>query len=258
MIIFFHLHGKNRPLTPPILYYKGINFKTYSIFNILGINLKNIEDEYQKIIEFYPNAIFEKNSIYQVKIPLKDKICLKINFKNYPKKPNVNLISKDGYISQKIDKIIPSLKRWEKNNPPNIVDLINEILTFIKNLESNEIKIKKELLYGILALCKKQHPREILGFLRCIDGVAIEYILPPGVITSNTSGLFSSNRLGVDLIFKGSVHSHPSGNPNPSLVDINNVFKTREFNFIIAYPYNVSKIKCFNSKGREIEFRILD
>ena len=220
--------------------------------------MNNIEDEYHKIIEFYPNAIVEKNCISQVKIPLKDKFFLKINFKNYPKKPIVNLISKDDRIYRKVDKIIPLLNRWEKKNPPSIVDLINEILTFINSLESKEIKIKKELLNGILALCKNQHPREILGLLRIINGIAIEYILPPGAITSKISGLFIPSRLGFDSTLNGSIHSHPSGNPNPSIIDINNVFKTKKFNFIVAYPYNLSSIKCFNNKGREIEFRILN
>ena len=220
--------------------------------------MNNIEDEYHKIIEFYPNAIVEKTCISQVKIPLKDKFFLKINFKNYPKKPIVNLISKDDHVYRKVDKIIPLLNRWEKKNPPSIVDLINEILTFINNLESKEIKIKKELLHGLFGLCKNQHPREILGLLRIINGIAIEYILPPGTITSNTSGLYSRSRMGFDSTLKGSIHSHPSGNPNPSLTDINNIFKTKKFNLIIAYPYNLRSIKCFNNKGREIEFRILD
>jgi len=193
-----------------------------------------------------------------VKIPLKDKFFFKINFKNYQKKPNVNLISKDDRIYRKVDKTIPLLNRWEKKNPPSIVDLINEILIFINNLESKEIKIKKELLNGLLALCKNQHPREILGLLRIINGIAIEYILPPGAITSNTSGFLIPSRLGIDLTLNGSIHSHPSGNPNPSLIDINSVFKTKKFNFIIAYPYDLSSIKCFNNQGREIEFRILD
>jgi len=220
--------------------------------------MNTIEDEYIKIIEFYPNAILEKNCIYQVKIPLINNNFLKINFKNYPKKPNVNLISEDDHVFRKLDKIIPLLNRWEKKHAPFIVDLINEILTFIDSLESKDIIIKKELINGLLALCKKQHPREILGFLRAINGVAIEYILPPGAITSNTSGLLYPSRLGFDPTLKGSVHSHPSGNPKPSLIDINNVFKTKEFNFIIAYPYNLRSIKCFNNKGREIEFRILN
>ncbi len=220
--------------------------------------MNSIEDQYQKIIELYPNALIEENYIYKVKIPLRDKFFLKINYKNYPKKPIVSLISKDGRIYRKVDKIIPLLNRWQKKNPPFLVDLISEILTFIKSMEINEVKIKKDLLFGILALCKKQHPREILGLLRTVDGIAIEYILPPGAKTSNTSGFLIPSRLGLDLTLKGSVHSHPSGNPNPSLTDINSVFKTKHFNFIIAYPYDTRSIKCFNNKGREIEFRILD
>jgi proteasome lid subunit RPN8/RPN11 len=220
--------------------------------------MNNIEDEYHKIMEFYPNAIVEKECISQVKIPLKDKFFLKINFKNYPKKPIISLISKDGSIYRKVDKIIPLLNKWEKKNPPSIVDLISEILAFINSLESKEIKIKKELLNGIIALCKNQHPREILGLLRIVNGIAVEYILPPGSITSKSSGLFIPSRLGFDSTLNGSIHSHPSGNPNPSIIDINNVFKTKNFNFIVAYPYNLSSIKCFNNKGREIEFRIIN
>ncbi len=220
--------------------------------------MNNVEEEYKKIIEFYPNAIFKKDSISQVQIPLKNNVSLKIDYKNYPKKPIVSFISKDGRNYRKVDKLIPLLNRWEKNHPPFIIDVINEILTFINNLESNVINIKKELLHGLFSLCRNQHPREILGFLRTQNDIAVEFILPPGAITSNTSGFFSTSRLGYDSTLQGSVHSHPSGNPNPSLVDINNVFKTKKFNFIIAYPYNLSSIKCFNSKGREIEFTIID
>ncbi|MHA1242543.1 MAG: hypothetical protein ACTSQU_17415, partial [Promethearchaeota archaeon] len=172
--------------------------------------MNSIEDQYQKIMELYPDAIIEENYIYKVKIPLRDKFFLKINYKNYPKKPIVSLISKDGRIYRKVDKIIPLLNRWQKKNPPFLVDLISEILTFIKSMEINEVKIKKDLLFGILALCKKQHPREILGLLRTVDGIAIEYILPPGAKTSNTSGFLIPSRLGLDLTLKGSVHSHPS------------------------------------------------
>ncbi|MFX0046656.1 MAG: Mov34/MPN/PAD-1 family protein [Candidatus Hermodarchaeota archaeon] len=217
-----------------------------------------IENEYEKIIEFYPNVIVERNIISHVKIPLKSDYFLEINFKHYPKKPNVKLISADNRVYRKIDKIIPLLNRWEKEDPPSIVDLINEILTFIKDLESEHISIKKQLLIGILALCKNQHPKEILGLLRIKDGIATEYILPPGAITSKTSGFLIPSRFGFDLTLKGSIHSHPSGNPYPSLMDINNVFKTKEFNFIIAYPYTLNSIKCFNNRGREIEFIILD
>jgi proteasome lid subunit RPN8/RPN11 len=217
-----------------------------------------IENEYKKIIEYYPNVILENNFISHVKVPLKKDYFLEIDFSRYPKKPIVSLIRTDNRIYRKIDKVIPLLNRWEKRNPPSIVDLINEILTFISDLESEQIKIKKELLNGIFGLCRNQHPKEILGLLRITNGIATEYILPPGAITSKTSGFFSPSRLGLDLSLKGSIHSHPSGNPYPSLTDINRIFKTRDFNFIIAFPYNLRSIKCFNSRGQEIEFTILD
>ena len=44
-----------------------------------------IENEYEKIIEFYPNVILEKNNISHVKIPLKNDYFLEINFKHYLK-----------------------------------------------------------------------------------------------------------------------------------------------------------------------------
>jgi DNA repair protein RadC len=55
----------------------------------------------------------------------------------------------------------------------------------------------------------------------------VEFILRPGAITSNTYGFFSNSRLGYNSTLQVSIHLHPSGNPNPSLVDINNLFKTK-------------------------------
>ena len=217
-----------------------------------------IENQYEKVIEFYPNVILENNIISHVKIPLRKGYFLEINFSRYPKKPIVSLIRTDNRVYRKIDKITPLLNRWEKRNPPSIVDLINEIITFINDLESEHIKIKKELLNGFFALCRNQHPKEILFLLRITNGIATETILPPGTLTSKNSGVFNPSRLGLDLSLKGSIHSHPSGNPYPSLTDINRVFKTKAFNFIIAFPYNLSSIKCFNSRGQEIEFTIID
>ena len=220
--------------------------------------MKNVEDEHNRIIEFYPNAIFDDNNIFLVRIPVKNEIDLELNFKNYPKKPKVRLIKKNGFMNKKLNNIIPSLKRWENKNPLSIIELINEILLFIKHLEKPEINIKRGLLQGILALCKDHHPREILGLLRVINGIVEEYILPPGAITSKHSGLYYPNRLGFDSSLMGSIHSHPSGHPYPSIVDINHVFKGKRYNFIIAYPYNLRNMKCFNSKGKEIEFKLVD
>ena len=217
-----------------------------------------IEDEYEKTIEIYPNASIINNIISHIKIPLLNDVFLEIDFKKYPKRPKVKLIKSNGQIYKNFDMMILSLKSWKNKNPPSIVELINEIFIFIKSLQSDEILIKMELLNGILALCREQHPKEILGLLRMSKGIVTEFILPPGSLTSDNSGVFFPSRIPLDLSLEGTIHSHPSGNVYPSITDLNGVFKTKRFHFIIAYPYNsLACVKCFSKDGNEIPFRIV-
>ena len=218
-----------------------------------------IEEQYSKIIKSYPDAKVIDDLIYQIKIPLINNVFLEINYKKFPNKPKVIMVKSDGTEFKDLDNFIPSLKKWKKKNAPSITILIDEVFRFVKNMEINEIIIKEELLSGIMALCKEQHPREILGLLRLEGDIVSEFILPPGALTSTTSGIFFPNRLPLDPSLQGTVHSHPSGNPNPSLTDINDIFSKKRFHFIVAYPYNnLNCVKCFGSKGTELNFRIVN
>ena len=126
-------------------------------------------------------------------------------------------------------------------------------------MQTNEILISKELFKGILGLCRDQHPREILGLLRMVNGVVSEYILPPGALTSENSGIFSPSRIPIGSSLEGTIHSHPSGNPNPSLGDLNSIFKKYVFHFIVGYPYNsLTCVKCFDKNGKELKFKIIN
>ena len=217
-----------------------------------------IENEYQKIIKSFPNAEIVDNYISHIKIPLLNDVFLDIDYKKYPKRPKVVLIKENGQIYSNLDMVILSLKSWKKKNPIPIVELIKELFIFVNNMQSNEILINRELLDGIMALCREQHPREILGLLRVEKGITTEFILPPGALTSDSSGIFFPSRLPLDPSLEGTVHSHPSGNSNPSLGDLNNVFKLKRFHFIIGYPYNsLSCVKCFNKNGNEIPFKTI-
>ncbi|MFX1259775.1 MAG: hypothetical protein ACFFAN_18135 [Promethearchaeota archaeon] len=221
--------------------------------------MKDVEEEFKKIFETFPNAIFVDNIISHVKIPLINNVFLDINYKRYPKRPKVTLIKSNGQIYKNLDTMILSLKSWKKNSAISIVELINEIIVFVNSMQSNEVLIKKELLNGVLALCRNQHPKEILGLLRMDKGIVSEYILPPGALTSNSSGVFFPSRIPLDSSLEGTIHSHPSGNPNPSLGDLNGVFVHKRFHFIVAYPYNsLNCVKCFNNKGNEIPFKIIN
>ncbi len=219
-----------------------------------------IEEQYQKIIETFPDAIIVDNYIFHVKIPLVvNDVYLDINFKKYPKKPKVIWIKSNGETYKNLGTVIRTLLTWKKKNAPPVVELINEILAFVNMMQTNEIGIEAELLDGLLALCRQQHPREILGLLRIDKGIFTEFILPPGAITSDTSGVFFPSRLPMDSTIEGSVHSHPTGNITPSIQDLASVFQKNRFNFIIGYPYNsFSCVKCFDKRGNEILFRIVN
>jgi len=218
-----------------------------------------LEQEYQKVLEAFPNVGLINNLIYHINLPLINDVSLEINFKNYPKKPKVILIREDGQTDKSLDMILTALNSWKKKTPLSIADLINEIHIFIKRMQTKEILIKKDLLNGIFALCRNQHPREILGLLRVDNWVVTEYILPPGALTSVQDGVFFPSRLPLDPSLEGTVHSHPSGNPVPSLGDLNNVFKLKRFHFILAYPYNsLDCVKCFDKNGQELKFKIIN
>ncbi|MFX0069799.1 MAG: Mov34/MPN/PAD-1 family protein [Candidatus Hermodarchaeota archaeon] len=218
-----------------------------------------IEEEYKKIIETFPNALMVNDFIYHIKIPLINDVFLDIDFKKYPKRPKVILIKSNGETYKNLEIMILTLMRWKKKDAPSIIELIKEIIRFVEGMQTNEIFIKSELLDGILALCQEQHPREILGLLRREKGVVTEFILPPGALTSDSSGIFFPSRIPHDSSIEGTIHSHPSGNINPSIEDLNSVFKTKEFHFILGYPYsNYSCVKCFNKIGNEIPFKLID
>jgi len=218
--------------------------------------MEKIEQQYQKIVLKFPETIVIDNSITHVRIPLKENIFLDINYKKYPKKPKIKFIKSEGQIYSKLDSILPSLKNWGKEKPLDVVNLVDDIIRFIKNLESREVAIKKELLMGILALCRDQHPREIIGLLRIENGITTEFILPPGALRSEQSGVFSPNRLGIDPTLEGTVHSHPSGLALPSAEDLK-LFRKYRFNFIIGFPYNLNGIKCYDANGAELKVEVI-
>ncbi|MFX1238389.1 MAG: Mov34/MPN/PAD-1 family protein, partial [Promethearchaeota archaeon] len=73
-----------------------------------------------------------------------------------------------------------------------------------------------------------------------------------------SSGVFFPSRIPFDLTLKGTVHSHPSGNPYPSFKDLEGIFKKMQFHFIVGYPYNLKNTKCFDRIGNELTFKVIN
>ncbi|MFW9938744.1 MAG: Mov34/MPN/PAD-1 family protein [Candidatus Thorarchaeota archaeon] len=217
-----------------------------------------IRIQYQEIISYFPNSKIVDNKISHIKIELNKGIILEIDYSKYPKKPKVKLINQSGNVYKKLNNEIISLKNWKKNNTQSILSVINEIVFLIEGLQSGIVKIKRELLDGFLALCRENHPKEFLGILKMENNIFTEFILPPGAITSRTSGVFFPNRLPINRYYQGTIHSHPSGTLFPSLQDLNSVFKGYRFSFIVGFPYTLNNIKCFEKDGTELQFKVIN
>ncbi|MGQ4873932.1 MAG: Mov34/MPN/PAD-1 family protein [Promethearchaeia archaeon] len=216
-----------------------------------------IDKEFELIAEFFPNIISVNNQIDHLRLELEGGIILDINYKNYPKKPKILLINNKGEIFKNLDTMILKLKKWKKSNPPRIAKLIKDIENFIKSMSSREVLIDKEFILGVFELCKQKHPHEIIGLLRIKDGIISEFILPPGALSNEFNAVFFPGRLPLDTSIIGTIHSHPSGNPNPSKGDLDQMFKNRGVHIIVAYPYDMNRMKCFDERGQELSFKIV-
>ena len=220
--------------------------------------IKEIELQYQNIIEHFPNTVIIENEITHIKIELIKGIILEIDYSKYPKKPKIKLINQTGKVYKKLSNDITSLQNWKRDKTKSILLVINEIVFILKDLQSNIVKVKKELLIGFLALCRAHHPKEFLGILKMDKNVFTEFILPPGAITSRNTGVFFPNRIPINRDYQGTIHSHPSGNFYPSLQDLNSAFKGKRFNFIVGFPYTLNHIKCFDKSGIELQFQVIN
>ena len=87
----------------------------------------SIEEEYQKVINTFPQAQIIDGYISHITIPLGNGIVLEINFKNYPKRPKVILVRPDGQVYNNLNSMVSTLKYWNKKDPLSIVDLISDI-----------------------------------------------------------------------------------------------------------------------------------
>ncbi|MEJ2249146.1 MAG: hypothetical protein P8Y70_13610 [Candidatus Lokiarchaeota archaeon] len=215
--------------------------------------------QYQHILEHFPKAEKIGNNISHLKIELNGGIILKIDYSKYPKRPKVILINQQtGKIHKKLNNEIESLRTWKKTKSKSILDVLNEIVRILGDLQSNLVRIKRDLLEGFFTLSREHHPKEFLGVLKMEQNIFTEFILPPGAATSRTSGVFFPNRLPLNRYYQGTIHSHPSGNPHPSLQDLNSIFKSKNYNFIVGFPYTFNNIKCFDKDGTEIKFKVID
>jgi len=220
--------------------------------------MNNREEQYQKILKAFPEASFVRNSIYHLKIPVRNEVLLDINYKNYPKRPKAKLVKNNGN-SFKLYKVISSLRDWYKETSPSILELIKEIFLTIDNIILNQILVNREFINGLMDLCKKAHPKKLVGLLGVRKGIVTEYILPSRTCTDPIKPFeVISCSIPLDLSYEGTFMSRPSSELS-SNEKLNKIFKKRRFTMLLAHPYDSADcIRCFDTVGNILELIIVD
>ncbi len=122
-----------------------------------------------------------------------------------------------------------------------------------------KVRVKKELIDGILSYSSDMHPREIILLLRGKAGNDIEVnevVMPPGAIQGLGFSGFQPHMLPFDLSIVGVVHSHPSGSSSPSVHDLNHPYG--RITMIAAYPYrSVDDVTILGKGGQMLPFEVV-
>jgi proteasome lid subunit RPN8/RPN11 len=121
-----------------------------------------------------------------------------------------------------------------------------------------KVKIKEEVVEGVLEACRNIHPREFIGLLRAEGGMITEIILPPASVYGKGLAQFQPHMLPFDFSIVGSIHSHPSGSGRPSAQDLNSMFNFGFVHIIVTFPYsNYQDLHTYDKKGNPIQLEIL-
>lgn len=121
------------------------------------------------------------------------------------------------------------------------------------------ISINQELLQTIFAGAKSLYPKETILMLRGKkekDVIAItELLVPPLAIYGRGFANVRTYMLPMDFSIVGTVHSHPSGNINPSSADLNHFFGP--VLMIVGFPFTDEKnVAAYNRNGERLAVQV--
>ncbi len=111
------------------------------------------------------------------------------------------------------------------------------------------VAIRRKTLQMILGASKDTYPKEFAAVLRAEEGVITELLLLPGTVSGDVHAVFRLYMLPIDLSVVGTVHSHPSGNYNPSDADRNLFGHFGSVHIIAGYPYAETTWRAYKYDG---------
>jgi len=121
------------------------------------------------------------------------------------------------------------------------------------------VEIPKDILDAIYAGAKQLYPRESFLLLRGKKRKRVihvtDLVLAPFAVHGEGFAHFNPYMFSGDFSLVGTVHSHPSGNINPSHVDLNYFFG--RILMIVGFPYEGEKcVAVYDGNGEKMHIQI--
>lgn len=101
-------------------------------------------------------------------------------------------------------------------------------------------------------------PDEFAAVLRAEEGVVTEILPLPGTKFGEDSAILMLHMLPVDFSIVGSVHSHPSGIPEPSRADLDLFHYFGYLHIIVGYPYASDSWRAWDHTGNPYPLAVVD
>ena len=123
------------------------------------------------------------------------------------------------------------------------------------------VSMSGELLDSIFEGAKRLYPKETFLLLRGKkhkDEIRVsDLVVPPLAVYGYGFANLPFHMLPMDFSVVGTVHSHPSGNINPSSVDLNHFFG--RILMIVGFPFaGAQNVAVYDSKGEKVQFQVTD
>jgi proteasome lid subunit RPN8/RPN11 len=123
------------------------------------------------------------------------------------------------------------------------------------------VSMSAELLDSIFEGAKRLYPKETFLLLRgkkSKNEIRVsELVVPPLATYGYGFANLPFHMLPMDFSVVGTVHSHPSGNINPSSVDLNHFFG--RVLMIVGFPFaSAQNVAVYDSKGERVQLQITD
>ena len=123
------------------------------------------------------------------------------------------------------------------------------------------VELPEDLLNAILEGARRLYPKETFLLLRGKKSKNVirvsDLVVPPLAVYGYGFANLPLHMLPIDFSIVGTVHSHPSGNVNPSAVDLNHFFG--RILMIVGFPFaDAQNVAVYNSNGEKMPLQVTE